>query len=170
MRWKLPSRLHTLVLSTRNESNGNARSAGSSAVSRDDASSLLVAQRRNRPVSPHLSIYRPQVTWIASGLNRFTGVMLSGTFYLFGIAYLVAPTLGWHLESASLAASFAALPIVVKLLLKTFFALPFTFHSVNSLRHLVWDSGAMFTNKQVMISGWVAIGVSVVAAAGLTFL
>ena len=103
-------------------------------------------------------------------LNRITGVMLSGTFYVFGIAYLVAPTFGWHLESASLAASFAALPIAAKVLLKATYALPFTFHSFNGIRHLVWDTGSMFTNKQVQISGWATVGISVVTAIGLTFL
>ena len=93
--------------------------------------------------------------------------MLSGTLYLYGIAYLVAPTLGWHLESASLAAGFAALPFIAQLLLKTVYALPFTFHSFNGLRHLTWDTGAAFTNRQVIVTGWTMIGVSVATALGL---
>jgi succinate dehydrogenase (ubiquinone) cytochrome b560 subunit len=96
--------------------------------------------------------------------------MLSGTMYIFGISYLAAPLLGWHLESASLVASFAALPLVIQVLLKAGFALPFTFHSLNGLRHLTWDTGTAFTNKQVIVTGWTVIGVSVAAALGLTFM
>src|SRR6266516_7958120 len=59
------------------------------------AHDILAAQRLNRPVSPHLSIYRPQVTWYASALNRITGAVLSGGLYVFAAAYLVSPLLGW---------------------------------------------------------------------------
>ena len=135
-----------------------------------EADSLLASQRRHRPVSPHLTIYKPQVTWILSSLNRITGVALSGTMYLFGIAYLVAPTLGWHLESASIAASFAALPIIAKIILKAGFALPFTFHSINGIRHLIWDTGSAFTNKQVIVTGWSVVGLTFASALGLAFL
>ena len=146
------------------------RSAATTPVSNNDAESLLAAQRLNRPVSPHLSIYKPQVTWVLSSLNRVTGVTLSGTFYLFGLAYLAAPALGWHLESASIAAAFAAWPIALKLLAKTFLALPFTFHSFQGIRHLIWDAGSMLTNRQVVISGWTTVGVSVTAALALVLI
>ena len=102
-------------------------------------------------------------------MNRITGLILSGTFYLFGLAYLVAPTFGWHLESASLAASFAALPIIAKIGLKAFYAFPFTFHSFNGVRHLVWDVGAALSNPQVVRTGWTVIGLSAVSALWLTF-
>lgn len=90
--------------------------------------------------------------------------------YLFALSYLAAPLFGWHLESAAIAASFATLPVVVKVLLKMGLALPFTFHSLNGVRHLVWDTGASLTNKQVIVTGWAVVGASVVSALGLTFL
>jgi len=90
--------------------------------------------------------------------------MLSGGFYLFGIGYLVAPALGWHLESAVLAASFATWGIAAKVLTKTLVALPFTFHSMNGLRHLAWDMGKQITNKQVQVTGWTVVGLSTVSA------
>jgi succinate dehydrogenase (ubiquinone) cytochrome b560 subunit len=90
--------------------------------------------------------------------------------YLFGISYLAAPLLGWHLESASIAASVAALPILAKVLLKMGFAFPFTYHSLNGLRHLVWDTGAAMTNRQVAVTGWSVVGLAGVSALALTFL
>ncbi|KAF1994247.1 mitochondrial succinate dehydrogenase cytochrome b560 subunit C [Amniculicola lignicola CBS 123094] len=125
---------------------------------------ILVKQRLHRPVSPHISIYRPQITWYASGLNRVTGVILSGSLYLFGIAYLAAPALGWHLETQSMVAAVAAWPAFVKVGLKAFFAFPFFFHSFNGLRHLAWDFGVGFANKTVIRSGWTAVGLTVASA------
>ena len=136
----------------------------------DDAYQILVKQRLNRPVSPHLSIYQPQITWYGSALNRVTGTALSGGFYLFGISYLVAPLLGWHLESATLAASFGSLPFLAKFGIKYMVALPFTFHSFNGIRHLVWDTGREFSNKQVQRTGWTVVGLSIVSSGILAYM
>ena len=43
-----------------------------------DGQAILAAQRRLRPNSPHLSIYKPQITWYLSILHRMTGGVLSG--------------------------------------------------------------------------------------------
>jgi succinate dehydrogenase (ubiquinone) cytochrome b560 subunit len=133
-------------------------------VNQEGGEAILMKQRLQRPVAPHLSIYRWQISWIPSALNRVTGVTLSGIFYLYGIGYLVAPALGLHLESAVVAASFAAWPVAAKVLAKTIIALPFTFHTLNGLRHLTWDFGKAITNKAVQQTGWAAVAASVVAA------
>ncbi|KAI4087603.1 MAG: hypothetical protein LQ344_006667 [Seirophora lacunosa] len=132
-----------------------------------DGNAILNRQRLNRPVSPHLTIYQTQIPWTLSALNRITGSVLSGGFYVFGFAYLVSPLLGWHIESAALAQSFAELPTLVKGGLKFLVALPFTFHSFNGVRHLIWDSGREFANKSVVRSGWVVMGLTVVSSLGL---
>lgn len=147
-----------------------SRPATTSTVTPSTGQEILASQRLHRPISPHLGIYRPQITWYASAFNRITGAMLSGGMYAFGAAYLVAPLFGWHLESASLAASFAALPIVAQVMIKGLVAFPFTFHSFNGIRHLVWDTGATITNQQVIYTGWTVVGLSVVSALALTFI
>jgi len=67
-----------------------------------------------------------------------------------------------------MAAAFGSWPIIVKLLAKFAVALPFTFHSFNGIRHLVWDAGAMFANKNVIKSGWTIVGLSAASALGLS--
>lgn len=147
------------------------RYATTQSVSPTNASDeILAKQRLNRPVSPHLGIYKPQITWCGSILNRITGVALSGAFYFFGALYLIAPTMGWHLESSVIAASFAAWPLALKVLTKMAIALPFTYHSFNGLRHLVWDTASMITNKQVQQTGWFVVGLSVVSSLALAFI
>lgn len=135
-----------------------------------DPSKILPEQRLRRPVSPHLSIYRPQITWYGSALHRITGSLASGGLYVFATAYLAAPLFGWHLESASMAAAFGAMPFAAKFLVKLGLALPFTFHSINGVRHLIWDTGRMLTNKQVIQSGWTMVGLSTVSALALALM
>ncbi|KAL4914915.1 hypothetical protein BDW62DRAFT_204135 [Aspergillus aurantiobrunneus] len=126
--------------------------------------SVLPKQRLNRPVSPHLSIYRPQITWIVSIATRITGVALSGSLYLYATAYLLSPVTGWTIGSESLATAFSGLSGASKFALKFGVALPFTFHALNGVRHLVWDTGRGLTNLQVARSGWAVVGGSVVGA------
>lgn len=137
------------------------RLAATGTTSQSQGAEILAKQRLQRPVSPHLSIYRPQITWYGSALNRVTGITLSGSLYLFGIAYLAAPTLGWHLETQSMVAAVAAWPALVKVGLKAFFAFPFFFHSLNGLRHLAWDVGVGFKNQAVIRSGWTVVALTV---------
>ncbi|KAF2673778.1 mitochondrial succinate dehydrogenase subunit C [Microthyrium microscopicum] len=127
-------------------------------------SEILIKQRLNRPVAPHLTIYEPQITWYPSMFHRLTGVALSGPLYLFSIAYLAAPYLGWHLESTVLATSFAAWPIAAKAIAKTTIALPFVFHSFNGIRHLAWDLRLGFSKVQVARTGWFVIALSAVTS------
>ena len=148
-----------------------ARLAAATTVSQEtEAKSILAQQRLHRPVAPHLMIYKPQVTWYLSALNRITGSVLSGGFYIFGTLYLIAPYIGLQISSATMAASFAAWPAVLKLSTKLLIALPFTFHCLNGLRHLAWDTASMIENKMVQQTGWAVVGLSVVSALGLALM
>ncbi|KAL4862302.1 hypothetical protein BDV12DRAFT_178983 [Aspergillus spectabilis] len=167
MRWSLMNAASPAAVAIGR--NIQTRYTASSAKS-TDPTKILAEQRLRRPVAPHLTIYAPQITWYLSGLNRITGLTLSGPLYLFATAYLAAPLFGWHLESASVAAAFGALPVLAKVGIKGFFALPFTFHSLNGLRHLMWDTGRGITNKQVIQTGWAVVGLSVASALFLALL
>ena len=128
-----------------------------------DSYDILVQQRKKRPTSPNLGIYKPQITWILSSLNRVTGLTVAVPFYLFGLAYLASPLTGMHLDSASLAAAFGGLPLAAKFGIKFAAALPFTFHSWNGLRHLAWDTGKTFNNATVIKTGWTVVGLTAVS-------
>ena len=91
---------------------------------------------RQRPLSPHLGIYRFMYTMATSIAHRITGVVLS-----IGLVVLVA----WLLAAASGAASYASTGALlssglVKLLLAGWL-LAFCYHLCNGLRHLGWDLG-----------------------------
>jgi succinate dehydrogenase (ubiquinone) cytochrome b560 subunit len=132
-----------------------------------DSYQILVNQRKSRPVSPHLKIYKPQIPWILSGLNRITGCIVSGGFYVFGAAYLAAPLFGWHMDSASIAAAFGSLPVFAKVATKFVVAMPFTFHSINGVRHLVWDLALNFQKQSVITTGWTVVGLTFASSLAL---
>ncbi|KAF1954116.1 succinate dehydrogenase subunit C [Byssothecium circinans] len=140
------------------------RFAATQKISEAEAAEILAKQRLQRPNSPHLAIYKPQITWYGSITGRITGLILSGSLYLFGIAYLAAPTLGWHMESQSLIAAVGAWPVWAKVSAKLGISLPFFYHCLNGLRHLTWDLGKAMTNKAVAQTGWTVVALSVVAS------
>lgn len=95
--------------------------------------------KSERPLSPHLQIYKPQMTSTLSILHRATGVAL-------GIGTLMVV---WLLLSAAIGEAafaqfmdFATSPPGQFLLLGWSFAL--FYHMANGVRHLVWDTGRMF--------------------------
>ena len=115
----------------------------------------------NRPLSPHLQIYRPQLTSVLSILHRITGVALAvGTILL--VYWLIAAASGP--EAFAVATSIIGSWIGLILLFGWTFAL--FFHLANGIRHLFWDAGLGFELKTVYASGWTVV----VAAAVLTLL
>ncbi len=116
---------------------------------------------RSRPVSPHLQIYRPQLTSILSILHRLTGVALAaGTLVL--ACWLIAAALG--------AGPFMAVEAVIAswigrlALFGWSFAL--FFHSSNGIRHLFWDAGIGYGLGSVNASGMVVVVVSAALTVG----
>ena len=146
------------------------RPAATNTHTPEEGNALLVAQRRLRPVAPHIGIYQPQLTWYLSGASRVGGAILSGGVYLYAVAYALAPYVGWHMESAAVAAAFGSLPLLVKLGLKGVVATPFVFHSFNGTRHLLWDTGKELSMKGVYRTGYTVLALSAVCTGALFFL
>ncbi|KAF3056655.1 Succinate dehydrogenase cytochrome B subunit, mitochondrial [Daldinia childiae] len=162
--------LPRLALGT-NAASLQTRSASTQKLSETDAQSLLAAQRRQRPVSPHLAAYDYKQTWFGASIwTRITGQSLSVSFYAFSLAYLVAPLTGWHIESATLASAAASLSPAVLAGLKTIAAWPFFFHFANGFRHLTWDMTYGFKKATIQQTSYTVLGASLVATLGAVFL
>jgi len=112
-----------------------------------------------RPLSPHLQIYRPQLTSVLSIIHRFTGIGLSvGTIPL--VIWLGAIAMG---PGAYLTVSlWYASPLGVTMMLGWAFC--FYFHLANGIRHLFWDIGWGYELTHVYRSGWLVVA----SALGLT--
>lgn len=110
-----------------------------------------------RPLSPHLSIYRPQLTSITSILTRITGNALIVTSLL----------IVWWLLAAATSAEYFA--IVNGFMTSWFGDLIMTlslwgvwYHYLAGLRHLYFDAGKGLDIPTAEMLGWVCIGGSVV--------
>jgi succinate dehydrogenase / fumarate reductase cytochrome b subunit len=111
----------------------------------------------DRPLSPHLSIYRWPITMVSSILHRATGVAMSVGFVLFVI---------WLADTASGPDAYAALADAMGSLLGKILLIgwswAFFFHLSNGIRHLVWDAGHGFEKEQANASAWLVIAAAVV--------
>lgn len=114
-------------------------------------------ERRERPISPHLSIYRPQITWIPSITHRVTGVGL-GLGLLLLTWWLVALALGP--EAYGEVRGF--LDHWLGRLLLFGFTWALMFHFLNGIRHLGWDVGIGLEIGEAAITGWIVVIGSVV--------
>lgn len=101
-----------------------------------------------RPLSPHLQIYRPQWTSVLSILHRITGLVLSAGTLLVAI-WLVALASGP--EAYSIVTGWLSAPLVVALLVAWTLAL--FYHLLNGIRHLFWDAGVMLELGPAKASG-----------------
>ena len=120
-----------------------------------------VSPDRARPLSPHLTIYRWQVTMIASITHRATGVALSvGALCL--AWWLVAISRGP--ESYEVFYDVARSPLGLLVLFG--FAWSLTFHLLNGIRHLAWDLGYGFNKHTATKTGTLVFILSFLIAAG----
>ncbi len=105
-------------------------------------------QLRERPLSPHLSIYRWHLSMVMSILHRLTGVAL-----VFGAIVpawlLIAAALGDNIYSATI--HIINTPIGYIFLLGWIAA--FYYHLFNGIRHIFWDFGLGFALKTAHRNG-----------------
>lgn len=110
-----------------------------------------------RPLSPHMFIYRWPMTMAVSFLHRATGLMLS-----LGLVALVAGLLA-AANGADAWQGFAeVMDSLPGRLFLALVSLAFFFHLANGIRHLVWDLGFGFEIPQANASGWTVIAATVV--------
>jgi len=114
-----------------------------------------------RPLSPHLQVYRPQLTSVMSVGHRASGIVLSvGTLLL--VYWLAAAAAGP--DAFSRAQGFIGSWLGILLLFGWTVAL--FYHLCNGIRHLFWDAGYGFELTQAYASGWAVV----IATAVLTLL
>lgn len=114
---------------------------------------------RPRPLSPHLQIYRWQLTSVLSILHRASGISLAG-----GAVLLV-----WWLAAAAsgpeaYAVFSAAIGSIAGRVLLFGWTLSFFYHLANGIRHLWWDTGHGLELPQVYRSGWAVVIFTILAS------
>lgn len=111
---------------------------------------------QDRPLSPHLQIYKPQLTSVLSITHRATGIALAvGTLLL--VWWLAAAAAGP--EAYEAAQGFIGSVLGRLLLFGWTYAL--FYHLCNGIRHLFWDAGRGFELVNAYRSGWAVVLVSI---------
>jgi len=110
----------------------------------------------NRPLSPHLQIYKPQLTSVLSISHRMTGFALS-------IIILLSPVIIYFLTNSA-----DTHQVVISLLQNSIIKLIFSlalfaliYHLCNGIRHLAWDAGYGLDLDSSYKSGYIVLGVSI---------
>jgi succinate dehydrogenase / fumarate reductase cytochrome b subunit len=111
-----------------------------------------MAETPNRPLSPHLQVYKPQITSVLSITHRATGIVLS-----LGVVLLVA----WLMAAAAGPEYYAAAQACAGSWLGYLFLFGFSvclfYHLLNGIRHLFWDAGHGFELETVTRTGWAVL-------------
>lgn len=114
-----------------------------------------------RPLSPHLQIYRPQLTSVLSITHRLTGFALS-------LVILLSPAILYFLtlskDSHTLVMNVFQNSFVKLVLFLAIFGL--SYHLCNGIRHLAWDAGYGLDLDSSYKSGYAVVLISL----GITFL
>ena len=106
----------------------------------------------NNPLSPHLQIYRWQISSLLSITHRITGIL-----NLFGLIFISA----W-ISSAGIGESlFECFSVILKSFIGKFILIGFTwsisYHLLSGIRHLFWDLGYGYEIKTANFSGVLVI-------------
>ena len=105
-----------------------------------------------RPLSPHLQIYKPTITMMMSILHRITGAAL-----FFGTLLIV----GFLLALASGKASFDAAQAIYGSFLGKLVLFGYTFalfqHMCGGIRHFIWDTGAGLERETRFKLAWATL-------------
>jgi succinate dehydrogenase / fumarate reductase cytochrome b subunit len=105
-----------------------------------------------RPLSPHLGIYRMQITMLMSIMHRITGAAL-----YFGTMLLAA----WLVSAAMGERAFAAVNEIFGHPLGKLVLFGYTWavahHMLGGMRHLLWDTGRAMDIRSADVLGWLTI-------------
>ena len=119
---------------------------------------------RERPLSPHLQVYKWQITMTMSILHRVTGMTLVVGAFALAWWLLAVAAGGEHYANAAacLASPFGQFALFG-------FSLALVYHLLNGIRHLLWDAGIGFEIPEFYASGWTVVVLTVVLTAAILF-
>lgn len=116
-------------------------------------------KKQDLPLSPHLQIYKPQITSLLSISHRISGVALNFVLVMLVLG-LLCITLGesYFELLISLINSF---PIKIIIFLAI---LGFSYHFLNGIRHIIWDFGFLLGIRSSAIFGYFIIATSIISS------
>jgi len=119
-----------------------------------------------RPISPHLSIYKPHLTMMLSISNRITAVGLQAVMTLGGVGVL-AGSLSYS-DFLQKVKSWSVGPALIGTA-KFGLSLIFAYHTVASVRHLVWDAGIGYSKPMTLQGSYAVLAATAILTLMLLF-
>lgn len=120
-----------------------------------------------RELSPHLSIYKKQLTSVMSIFLRMSGFVLALGIWIIGVSGLCCDisvdALAQKIEKCECSGT-------ILNILKFLVVLPFAYHMVAGTRHLIWYLNVFLSKPQIYATGYVAIALTILVAGGLTII
>ena len=108
-----------------------------------------------RPTSPHLTIYKKQISSVLSIFHRITGAGLFAGLSLLAWYFIILSFNKFDAEYMNLCKC-NLLKIALVLISFSWF-----YHLCNGIRHLIWDSGYCFSIKAINLTGWFVVVCSI---------
>lgn len=105
-----------------------------------------------RPLSPHLQIYRPMLTMMMSIAHRISGAANAAGFLLL-VWWLLAIAAGPD-AYAQVSSCFASIPGRLVLFLFTW---SLVHHMLGGIRHLIWDTGRALDKTSIEVLAWLTL-------------
>lgn len=109
-------------------------------------------KKQDLPLSPHLQIYKPQITSILSISHRITGFSLN-----FSLVILVFGLLSLSLGEKYFEFFLGIVDSFPSKLIIFITILGFSYHLLNGIRHIMWDFGFFLENRSSAILGYIII-------------
>ena len=116
-------------------------------------------KKQDLPLSPHLQIYKPQITSLLSISHRISGVALNFMLVILVLG-LLCITLGEsYFELLISLITFFPIKIIIFLAI-----LGFSYHFLNGIRHIIWDFGFLLGIRSSAIFGYFIIATSIISS------
>ncbi|HWS40121.1 MAG TPA: succinate dehydrogenase, cytochrome b556 subunit [Arenimonas sp.] len=119
----------------------------------------------NRPLSPHLQVYRRQITMVMSISHRMTGVALA-----IGSLALLWVLVSFSIGAEAFATTQACLKSPLGQLALLLFSASLMYHLFNGIRHLFWDMGKGYAISSLYRSGYTVLALTVLSTLGIWYL
>ena len=122
-------------------------------------------KKEDLPISPHLQIYKPQITSLLSISHRVTGFSLNFSLIIL-VSGLLCITLG-EVYFLLFIEILNTIPLKIILFLTL---LGFSYHLLNGIRHIFWDFGFFLENRSSAIFGYIVIIFSLISSVSFSIL
>ena len=117
--------------------------------------------KKPHPLSPHLTIYKPQISSVLSIMHRITGFVM-----FFGFLIILWTTNIYTFKSSTLEDFGNILTYITKnkffMSVVILFSYCIFYHMCTGIRYLFWDAGKLMEIKMVNLTGWLAISLSII--------